>query len=312
MRAKRLILTLILIFIAGLATSCPHRAEVNSDIAFVERSYWIDNMSTRLNLTFYSVGSPFSKTLDDIEKCTIGTEEDITYECKVIKIDAADDPIYELDGIRYYQGRLSIETSGVKSSIGTAFVTLMTKDGGKQSFRIGNVAYTTVDDEANQMAEKAVEYASINPALYSEYDRPKVAAFAVELNALKPITITRFASASDVFGFDIEGSIVCTYDEYMSKYADALDSMELDSLIPGIYERRSVARHEVAGRIELKAGRYVLIVPLVQYENDIPEPVFAGLDVFFDDEMNNYHMHLYCNPIIVENFHVQDEVRSLF
>lgn len=280
--------------------------------AFIERSYWIDSMSTRVSLVFYYVDKPFAKTEDDIEKCTIGNGADIVYNCNVIEFVIDDDPIYTVDKIKYYRGRLTIEPIGINSSIGDTQITIKTKKSEAKSYPIGNFAYTKIDHAANQNAADFIEYALLNPALYSENDRPKTAAFAIEMNVLKDITVNRFDSASNMFGFDIRSSRVYSYDEYMSTLSDALENMELDQLIPGIYERKIVDRKATADEIELKAGRYVLIVPVVQYESEIPEPAFSGIDIGFSAETGNYILHVNCNPTVIENFHVQDEVEALF
>ena len=53
-------------------------------------------------------------------------------------------------------------------------------------------------------------------------------------------------------------------------------------------------------------------MPLVQYEKEIPEPIFSGIDIGFTAENESCLLHVNCNPLFSNNYHLEDEVTALF
>ncbi|MBR5718181.1 MAG: hypothetical protein IKX16_04110 [Clostridia bacterium] len=313
--SKRILVCIISTIIIACITSC-NRGKINIDSNnthnfFIQRSYWLDNDSL-LPLTFYYTSRSFISSSDEIEECCIGNGSGLNFDCSVCNFSISETPIYMVDKTEYYKGNLVVQPKGLNASIGDTVLTVKTKEGVSESFHIGNIAYEAVDETANTKAQEFIEYALINPAMCFEDGRPRTPAFAVEMNVLKDITVTRFASASDKFGFDLKNAKVYSYDEYMTTVSEPLENMELDKIIPDIYDRKVSNINEVAGDIDLKAGVYYVIVPLVQFEPTIPEPIFSGIDICFNADGGNYMLHVSCNPLFAENFHVQGEVLELF
>ena len=187
------------------------------------------------------------------------------------------------------------------------------KDGRSYHFPIGNIAFTAWNEEETAKANNFVyAYVRRSPLHPGENGKTTAPVLVVDLEASRDITLTRLASASDKFGFDLQNCKVCSYDEYAKTFEELIDNGQLDSKLPDIYRRKQVEKGEDTGAIELKAGGYVLLVPLVQYEKEIPEPIFSGIDIGFTAENESYLLHVNCNPLFSNNYHLEDEVTALF
>ncbi len=312
---KRIFICVLGVIMAGFILSCDHSGDngtANKTQAFIQRSYCVDSNETIINLTFYTTGNSFVTSADEIESCFIGNGSDLDFECGVLEFDIGQNPIYSEGNTKYYHGRMAIKPKELNVSIGDTVLTINKKDGGSESFNIGNIAYTDIDEEEEATSSKFADAMIVNTAEHFQNDRIGFSAVVLYLDALQDITITRFACDSEAFGFDIGSSKVYSYDEYMADVDTLIESKELDKLIPGIYERKVTDRKETAGSLNLTTGEYYIVIPIVQYEQTIPEPIRSCLDICFEVNGENHTKHVWSWQFFSENFHSQDAVTELF
>lgn len=313
MRKYFAILLAVLAIISCLSACKQHTAFERSNTRFIERSYWFDDPNASLDLTFYYTGKSFAEGKDEIAHCSIGIDENEIFACELIGFGLKDKPIYEAGGDEYYQGNLSIKFNNLSSTIRGAQLILELNDGTVDTYPIGDIFYSAINEAANREAQQFIEYALINPAIYTSGEgSPKTAAIALEIQARSSLTIERLTSEFKEIGLDAQNTIVYTYDDYISNIKEPLDNMELDKAIAGIYDREVVASQSTDCSIELDSDRYVLLIPITQSSDDVLEPMFAGLDIEFNVDGERYSMHVYCNPLFTENFHSLAEVTALF
>ena len=303
-------------FIAVMLTcilSACGKTKASVSVAFVPHAYWLDSENCRLDLSFYHTGECFATTSGEIESCSIGNSAGTEFDCDVLALELVEQPLYTVGQSRYYMGSLTIKPKAMNASIGDAEIFITRKDGRSYHFPIGNIAFTAWNEEETAKANNFVyAYVRRSPLYPGENGKTTAPVLVVDLEASRDITLTRLASASDKFGFDLQNCKVCSYDEYAKTFEELVDNGQLDSKLPDIYRRKQVEKGEVTGAIELKAGEYVLLVPLVQYEKEIPEPIFSGIDIGFTAENESYLLHVNCNPLFSNNYHLEDEVTALF
>ena len=310
---KQMFLCIIVVLLAifGFA-ACSNVGtdKLEDGVRFVPHCYWVDSENSYLSLSFYHTGKSFATTAAEIESCSIGNSS-TKIDCSVDSFELSDTPLYTVEKTKYYLGRISIQPEGLNAPLGDAELFVTCKDGQSHHFPIGNIAFTAVDQPEFERASKFVS-ATIRGAMYFDNGKATTPVFAVSMQVDADVTLTRLASASDKFGFDLQNCKVCSYDEYAKTFEELVDNGQLDSKFPDIYRRKQVEKGEVTGAIELKAGEYVLLVPLVQYEKEIPEPIFSGIDIGFTAENESCLLHVNCNPLFSNNYHLEDEVTALF
>ena len=310
---KQMFLCIIVVLLAifGFA-ACSNVGtdKLEDGVRFVPHCYWVDSENSYLSLSFYHTGKSFATTAAEIESCSIGNSS-TKIDCSVDSFELSDTPLYTVEKTKYYLGKISIQPEGLNAPLGDAELFVTCKDGQSHHFPIGNIAFTAVDQPEFERASKFVS-ATIRGAMYVDNGKATTPVFAVSMQVDADVTLTRLASASDKFGFDLQNCKVCSYDEYAKTFEELVDNGQLDSKFPDIYRRKQVEKGEVTGAIELKAGGYVLLVPLVQYEKEIPEPIFSGIDIGFTAENESCLLHVNCNPLFSNNYHLEDEVTALF
>ena len=273
---KQMFLCIIVVLLAifGFA-ACSNVGtdKLEDGVRFVPHCYWVDSENSYLSLSFYHTGKSFATTAAEIESCSIGNSS-TKIDCSVDSFELSDTPLYTVEKTKYYLGKISIQPEGLNAPLGDAELFVTCKDGQSHHFPIGNIAFTAVDQPEFERASKFVS-ATIRGAMYFDNGKATTPVFAVSMQV-------------DV------------------------DNSQLDSKFPDIYRRKQVEKGEVTGAIELKAGGYVLLVPLVQYEKEIPEPIFSGIDIGFTAENESCLLHVNCNPLFSNNYHLEDEVTALF
>ncbi len=313
MRKYFAILLAVLTIISCLSACKQHTAFERSNTRFIERSYWFDDPNASLDLTFYYTGKSFADDKDEISRCSIGIDENEIFACELIGFGLKDKPLYETGGDEYYQGNLSIKFNDLASSIRGAQLILELSDGTVGTYPIGDIFYSTINEAANREAQQFIEYALINPAIYTSREgSPKTAAVALEIQVHRSLMIERLTCEFKEIGLDAQNTIVYAYDDYISNVSEPLDNMELDKIIDGIYDRKVVASQNTDCKIELDSGKYVLLIPITQSSDDVLEPMFTGLDIEFRVDGKRYSTHVYCNPLFTENSHSLAEVTALF
>lgn len=312
---KRLFTCMIaVVAMVGCLSACvKHTASDSDNMHFIEHSYCFDDPNAMLDLVFYYTGEPFVDKMDEISRCAIGMNVSEMVTCELERFELKTEPLYEVAGIEYNQGFLSVKLNGLNSTIKDAQLMLTLNDGTTGAYPIGDIFFSPVEGAVNDEAMQFIEYALVNPAIYADGDgNPKTAAIALEVQILSSITINSVSCMLEEIGLDMQNSTLYSYDDFASNISGPLDNMKLDNVIDGIYDRKVMAKQNTDCSFELAPGRFVLLIPLTQCTEEVLEPLSLGLDIAFRVDGVQYSMHVYCNPLFTENFHSLSEVSALF
>lgn len=318
MRSKRAIAIIIILLILLL----PACREANGSVLktqFVERTYCFDSGSGLINLTFYTNDKPSriwaADKITSVEIVSQSTELKAT----IAQLEVADSPLYSTKNSDYYHGMLAVEFSGLDASLGAASLKVAFSDGETKLFPIGQIGYLADPMGGKQPTGeedyfRCFEYGTMNAAVkLTDSGVLRIPAIAVNISVLEQTTITSFDMGFKNIGLDAGNAVIYTKDEYQSSISEPLEKMELDKVIPSIYDNEETAAVNGACSITLEPGVYFIILPVVTVEGvGAPKLIHTGIDIEYISNDKNGLFHIQCNPLYMENFHAEEEVLSLF
>lgn len=286
---------------------------------FVERTYCFDSGSGLINLTFYTNGESSGVWAADKIISVEIVSENKTLKASISQLDVDGSPLYSAGDRNYYHGMMAVEFSGLDASLGLASLKVNFVNGDTKSFPIGQIGYLADPMKGMQPAGeedyfRCFEYGTMNAAVYlTESGVLKIPAIAVNVSVLEHTTIASFDMGLNNIGLDAANAIVYTEEEYQSAVSEPLEKMELDKVIPGVYDNKETGAVNGACGITLEPGVYFIILPVVTVEGaGAPKLIHTGIDIEYISNDKKGLFHIQCNPLYMEYFHVEEEVLSLF